>query len=86
MIQKTNVVNVDLHTYTSRQKNYQSFVYNDLGDHCCRTPPLDATGFENGYPKTEEFMCSAVSEERVCNSCAMCISHTISVSWVVPLH
>jgi hypothetical protein len=27
---------------------------------------------------TEELVCSAVSEERVCNSCATCISHTIS--------
>jgi hypothetical protein len=32
-------------------------------------PSLDATSFENGYPTTEELMCSAVSEERVCNSC-----------------
>jgi hypothetical protein len=40
--------------------------------------PLDATSFENGYPTTEELVCSAVSEERVCSSCATCISHTIS--------
>jgi hypothetical protein len=27
-------------------------------------PPLDATSFENGYPTTEELVCSAVSEEK----------------------
>jgi hypothetical protein len=47
-------------------------------------PPLDATSFENGYPTTEELVCSAISEERICNSCAMFISHTISLSWMVP--
>jgi hypothetical protein len=28
-----------------------------------------ATSFENGYPTTEEMVCSAFSEERVCNNC-----------------
>jgi hypothetical protein len=45
---------------------------------CCCAPPLYATSFENGHPTTEELVCSAVSEEGVCNSCATCISHTIS--------
>jgi hypothetical protein len=72
MVQKTNEVYLELHS------NTQSFVSNDTGDCCCCAPPLDATSFENGYPTTEELVCSAVSEERVCNSCATCISHTIS--------
>jgi hypothetical protein len=42
------------------------------------TSLLDANSFENGYPTTKELVCSAVSEERVCNTYAMCISHTIS--------
>jgi hypothetical protein len=71
------VAGLELHTYTSRYKNTQSFVSNDTGD-CYCAPPLDATSFGNGYPTTEELVCSAVSEERVCNSCATCISHTIS--------
>jgi hypothetical protein len=40
--------------------------------------PLDATSFDNGYPTTEKVVCSTVREERVYNSCAACISHTIS--------
>jgi hypothetical protein len=32
-------------------------------------PLLDDTSFENGYPTAEEFVCSAVCEERICNSC-----------------
>jgi hypothetical protein len=34
--------------------------------------------FENGYPTTEELVCSAVSKARVCNSCAICTSYAIS--------
>jgi hypothetical protein len=75
MIQKTNAAYLELHTYTSRQKNTQTFVSNGPGD-CC-APPLDVTSFQNGYPTTKELVCSAVSEERVCDSCATCISHTI---------
>jgi hypothetical protein len=78
MIQKTNAAHLELHSYTSLQKNIQSFVSNDTGDCCCCAPQLDATSFENGYTTTEELVCSAVSEDRVCNSCATCISHTIS--------
>jgi hypothetical protein len=78
MIQKTNAVYSELHTRTSRYKSTQRFVSNDPGDFCSCAPPLDATSFENGYPTTEELVCSAVSEERVCNSCATWISHTIS--------
>jgi hypothetical protein len=47
------------------------------GDDCCCAPSLDATSFENGYPTTEELVCFEVNEERVCNSFAMCILHTI---------
>jgi hypothetical protein len=50
------------HLHQSIKKNTQSFVPNDPGDCCCE-PPLDATSFENGYPITEELVCSAVSEE-----------------------
>jgi hypothetical protein len=35
---------------------------------------LDATNVENGYPITEKFVCSALSEERLCNSSRTCIS------------
>jgi hypothetical protein len=59
-------------------ENTQSFVSYYPGDCCCCAPPLDATSFENGYATTEELVCSAVSEERVCFGCATCISHTIS--------
>jgi hypothetical protein len=34
------------------------------------SPKLDATSFDNGYSKTEELVCSAINEERVCNSSA----------------
>jgi hypothetical protein len=78
IMQKTNAMFLKLHTYTSRYKNTQSFVLNDPGDCCCCVPPLNATSFENGYSTTEELVYSAVSEERVCNSCETCISHTIS--------
>jgi hypothetical protein len=47
-------------------------------------PALDATEFETDYPTTEELVCSALSKERACNSCAKCISHTISLGSVVP--
>jgi hypothetical protein len=60
------------------RRTLKSSVSNDPGDCCCCASPLDATSLENGYPTTEELVCSAVSEERVCNSCATCISHTIS--------
>lgn len=36
---------------------------------CC-APSLANTAFENGFPTTEELVCSAVSEEGVRNSCA----------------
>jgi hypothetical protein len=45
MIQETNAAHLELHTYTSQQKNTQSFVSNDLGDCCCCVPPLDAISF-----------------------------------------
>jgi hypothetical protein len=54
-----------------------SLVSNDPGDCCCASS-LDATTFEDGYPTTEELMCSAVSGQRVYNSYATCISQTIS--------
>jgi hypothetical protein len=41
-------------------------------------PVLDATSSENGYLTTGELVCSAVSKERVRNSCATRILHTIS--------
>jgi hypothetical protein len=44
MLHKTNAVYLELHTYTSRQKNIQSFVSNDPGD-CSCAPPQDATRF-----------------------------------------
>jgi hypothetical protein len=47
-------------------------------------PPLHATNFENGYPATEKLVCSAGSEERVCNNYAMCIFHTVLFGFVVP--
>jgi hypothetical protein len=78
MIQKTNAAYLELHNYTSREKNTQSFVSDDTGDCCCCELPLDATSFESGYHTTEEMVCSAFSDERVCNSSATCISHTIS--------
>jgi hypothetical protein len=40
-----------------------SLVSNDPGDCCCASS-LDATTFEDGYPTTEELMCSAVSGQR----------------------
>jgi hypothetical protein len=33
-------------------------------------PKLDPTSFDNGYYKTEELVCSAINDERVCNSSA----------------
>jgi hypothetical protein len=48
------------------------------GDCCCCMLMWDTATFENGDPTTEELVCSAVSKEKVCNSCAMCISHTVS--------
>jgi hypothetical protein len=62
MIQKANAAYLELHTYTSRQKNTRSFVSNDPGDCCCWAPAPDATSFENGYPTTEKLVCSAVRE------------------------
>jgi hypothetical protein len=78
IIQKTSVAYLELHTHTSQQKNSQPFVSNDPGDYCCFALRLKATSFENGNPITEELVCSAVSKERVCNSCATSISYTIS--------
>jgi hypothetical protein len=37
---------------------------------------LGSTSFESGYPTVEELVCSVVSDEIICNSCAICISHT----------
>jgi len=46
-------------------------------------PLLDATSFENGYRTTEALVCSAVSKERDCNSCAMYTQfHVEPPSWV----
>jgi hypothetical protein len=78
MIQKTNSAYLETHTHTNRLDSPQRFVSNVLGDCCCCVPMLDATSFWNGCPTTEEFVCSVVSKERVCNSCALCISCTIS--------
>jgi hypothetical protein len=69
-IQEMNAVYLEIHTHTSQQKNYQSSALNDLDECCCCAPLLDVTSFLNGYPTTEELLCSAVGEERVCNSCA----------------
>jgi hypothetical protein len=44
-------------------------------NYCCCASPLGATCFENGYPTTDELVCSAVSEENACHSCT---SHRIS--------
>jgi hypothetical protein len=60
MIQKTNETYLELYIHTSRKKNTQSFVSNDL---VVVVSPLDATNFENGYPTTEKLVCSAVSKE-----------------------
>jgi hypothetical protein len=37
----------------------------------------------SNFLNLQELLFSAVSKERVCNSCAMCISHTISLGWMV---
>jgi hypothetical protein len=79
MIQKTNVV----YTHTTWQKYSRSFVSNDPGE-CCCAPLLDATTFEIGYPTTEKLVYSAVSKERVRNSCVMCTLHTISQGTTQP--
>jgi hypothetical protein len=68
---------IELHTHTSWQKNSQEFSFKWTAYDCSCAPLLDATSSENGYPTTEELLCSTVSEERVCNSCATCISHTL---------
>jgi hypothetical protein len=44
---------------------------------CC-APPLYATSFEKSYTTTEELVCCAVSEERVCNNFTRSISQIIS--------
>jgi hypothetical protein len=77
-IQKRNAAYLEIHTHTSRQKNSQSFVSNGQGGFRCCALPLYATTFENGYHTTDELVYSAVSKERACNSCATCISQTIS--------
>jgi hypothetical protein len=64
------VAYLELHAHTSQQKNSKSFVSNDPDD-CYlyySMPLLDATSFKNGYPTTEELVCSAVSKEIVCHS------------------
>jgi hypothetical protein len=42
--------------------------------HLCYMPLV----FENGYATTKKLACSVFGKERVYNSCAMCISHSIS--------
>jgi hypothetical protein len=59
-------------------EKYSKFCFKWPGDCCCCAPPLEATIFKNGYPTTEKLVCSAVSEEWVCNSCATCISHNFT--------
>jgi hypothetical protein len=54
------------------------FGSNGPGDYCCCAPPLDVTTFENGYPTAKQLMCSAVSEEIVCNSYVTCFWLAIS--------
>jgi hypothetical protein len=77
IIQQTNAAVLwTSHPHQSIESS-QSFVSNDKGVCCCCAPPLDASSFEKGYSTTEELVCSAVSEERVCISFAMCIPHTI---------
>jgi hypothetical protein len=44
----------------------------------CKIPPV----LKMFTPTTEELKRSAVSEEKVCNSRAIFISHTISLGWV----
>jgi hypothetical protein len=63
------------------RETLKSFVSNDKDVCFCYAPPLDATGFENGYLIAEELVCSAVSEERVCNSCETYTSHIVSPGW-----
>jgi hypothetical protein len=64
--------------------NFRSFVSNDPADCCCCVALLHATSFEHGYSTTDDLVCCAVSEERVCNNCAMCIVHTISPGTTQP--
>lgn len=40
--------------------------------------PLDVTYFENCYPTKKKIVCSTFHKDRVYNSRAQCISHTIS--------
>lgn len=59
-------------------KPQKSFVSSDQDEIRCCVPPLDATSFEKVYSTIEKLVCSAVSEEKICNSCATCMSHTLS--------
>jgi hypothetical protein len=74
MIQKSSALYLDLYTFTSRVKNSQSFLSYHSGVCCCWAPLLDATSLQNAYPTTDELVCSAVSEEGVCDSCATFLS------------
>jgi hypothetical protein len=77
-IQKTSVAYLELQTESNRYKTSESFVSNDPRGSCCCAPPLGVTIFQNGYPAKEELACYAVSEERISDSCTVCISHTAS--------
>jgi hypothetical protein len=60
MIQKTNVAYLELHTDTSQYKNswFCLKLYRWL------LLLLSSTSFENGYPTSEELVCSSVGEKK----------------------
>jgi hypothetical protein len=58
----TNEAFIEIQTHTSRHRDSQCFVSNNL-DCCCSASHPDDTRFANGYPTTEELVYSELSNK-----------------------
>jgi hypothetical protein len=77
MIQKTKATYLELDTHISGYRKPRRLFQTTLMICCCRAHLLNVTSFEHGCPTAEQLACSAVTEERVSNSCATRSLHTV---------
>jgi hypothetical protein len=83
MIQKTNAANLELLTYTSRQKNSQSFVHTSQRlDMCSASHTADVETTIQFVPK----FLQSVPSDGSCGSCdsLLCTRCKWTLGWVVP--
>jgi hypothetical protein len=78
MMKKTNLVYLELYNHTGGYKNSQKFCFKWPGWLLLLHASARCHYFLKWLPTTKELVYSAVNEKRACNSCVMCIWHTVS--------